>query len=66
MIFFAILFIALAILNIIYPAFGWYLRYGWMVKGDSQPSEAYLLMNRIGSVIVLIVFLVFILPQMFS
>ena len=63
---FAIIFIILAILNIFFPALGWYLRYGWMVKGDSEPSEAYLLMSRISSVIVLIVFLVVLLPVMFN
>lgn len=54
---FLILFVALAILNIVYPAFGWYLRYGWMVKGQSEPSEAYLIMSRIGSVLALVVLL---------
>jgi hypothetical protein len=59
---FGFLFIAVAILNIIYPSFGWYLRYGWMVKGDSEPSDAYLLMSRISSIIVLIVFLFYVIP----
>lgn len=63
MIIFAFLFIAIAVLNIFFPAFGWYLRYGWMVKGDSEPSDAYLLMSRISSIVVLIVFLFVILPQ---
>lgn len=58
MVLFYLLFIAISLVNIIYPKFGWYLRYGWMVKGESEPSDAYLLLNRIGSVIVLIVFLV--------
>ncbi|MFD2879915.1 DUF6199 family natural product biosynthesis protein [Paenibacillus rhizoplanae] len=49
-------FILLAILNIFFPAMGWHMRYGWMVKGDSGPSEAYLIMSRITSVIVLIIF----------
>ncbi|MFD1904931.1 DUF6199 family natural product biosynthesis protein [Paenibacillus rhizoplanae] len=53
---FAVLFILLAILNIFFPAMGWHMRYGWMVKGDSGPSEAYLIMSRITSVIVLIIF----------
>ncbi|WP_341833435.1 DUF6199 family natural product biosynthesis protein [Paenibacillus pectinilyticus] len=65
MIFFSILFVAIAILNIFYPRFGWYMRYGWMVKGDSEPSDAYLLMSRISSVIVLIVFLFVFLPLLF-
>ncbi|UQZ36275.1 hypothetical protein C2I18_23765 [Paenibacillus sp. PK3_47] len=63
--FFAILFVLVALLNIFFPAMGWHMRYGWMVKGDSEPSDAYLLMSRISSVIVLIVFLIFFLPLMF-
>jgi hypothetical protein len=66
MIVFAILFMVLAILNIIFPKFGWYLKYGWMVKGDSEPSDAFILMSRISGVIVLVVFLFFILPVIFS
>jgi hypothetical protein len=66
MIVFAILFMVLAILNIIFPKFGWYLKYGWMVKGDSEPSDAFILMSRISGVIVLVVFLLFILPVIFS
>jgi hypothetical protein len=65
MIIFAFLFIAIAILNIVYPSFGWYMRYGWMVKGESEPSNAYLIMSRISSVIVLIVFMFFIIPYLF-
>ncbi|WP_128659386.1 DUF6199 family natural product biosynthesis protein [Paenibacillus sp. 598K] len=61
MILFIFLFIALAVLNIIYPAFGWYLRYGWMVKGESEPSEAYLVMSRIGGIIALVMFLLLLL-----
>jgi hypothetical protein len=66
MVMFAVLFVVIAILNIFFPALGWYLRYGWMVKGDSEPSDAYLLMSRISSVIVLIVFLFAFLPLMFN
>ncbi|WP_391572190.1 DUF6199 family natural product biosynthesis protein [Cohnella sp.] len=54
MVVFIILFIILAILNIVYPSFGWYMRYGWMVKGESEPSEAYLIMSRIGGIVALI------------
>lgn len=61
---FAILFVVIAVLNIFFPALGWHLRYGWMVKGDAQPSEAYLMMSRITSAIVLIIFLLFFLPSM--
>ncbi|AIQ48855.1 hypothetical protein R70723_25305 [Paenibacillus sp. FSL R7-0273] len=66
MVIFALLFVLLALLNIFFPALGWQMRYGWMTKGDSEPSDAYLMMSRISSVIVLIIFLVFFLPLMFS
>ncbi|WP_150268680.1 DUF6199 family natural product biosynthesis protein [Paenibacillus tepidiphilus] len=64
MVLFAILFIVIALLNIFFPALGWHLRYGWMVKGESEPSDTYLLMTRISGVIVLIVFLFIGLPVM--
>jgi hypothetical protein len=53
--FFIFLFVLLALLNIFFPRFGWYMRYGWMVKGDVEPSEAYLLMTRFSSIVALIV-----------
>ncbi|WP_342421433.1 DUF6199 family natural product biosynthesis protein [Paenibacillus sp. FSL E2-0178] len=62
----SILFMLIAILNIFFPAMGWHMRYGWMAQGESEPSDAYLLMSRISSVIVLIVFLLFFLPIIFS
>lgn len=66
MVLFAFLFILIAVLNIIYPKFGWYIRYGWMVKGDSEPSEAFLIMSRISGIIVIIVFLFVVLPVLFN
>ncbi|TXK85156.1 DUF6199 family natural product biosynthesis protein [Paenibacillus sp. N3.4] len=65
MMIFYFLFILAAILNIFFPRFGWYMRYGWMVKGESEPSDAYIVMSRISSIIILIVFLFVIIP-MFS
>lgn len=53
--FFLFLFILVAILNIIFPRISWYMRYGWAIKGNVEPSDAYLLMTRISSIIVLIV-----------
>ncbi|WP_342565803.1 DUF6199 family natural product biosynthesis protein [Paenibacillus sp. FSL R7-0345] len=65
MVVFAVLFVLLAVLNFCFPAFGWYLRYGWMVKGHSEPSNAYILMCRISSVLALILFFVFFIPVIF-
>ncbi|WHX47631.1 hypothetical protein QNH46_15920 [Paenibacillus woosongensis] len=46
--FVSLLFIVPGLLGLFFPAFGWYIRYGWMVNGDSEPSEAFIAMSRIG------------------
>ncbi|RAV06336.1 DUF6199 family natural product biosynthesis protein [Paenibacillus sp. YN15] len=61
MILFYFLFVALCVLNIINPRIGWYMRYGWAVKGNSEPSEGYLIMSRVSAVIVLVLFFIFII-----
>ncbi|WP_138752297.1 DUF6199 family natural product biosynthesis protein [Paenibacillus sinopodophylli] len=66
MVMFAFLFIVIALLNIFFPKFGWFMRYGWMVKGRSEPSDAYILMTRISSVIILIIFIFVFLPSFFN
>lgn len=50
-----ILVIILLAANVINPAFAWHLRGGWMVKGDSEPSDEYLLTQRIGSIFGLVI-----------
>lgn len=57
--FFLFLFILFAILNIIFPRVSWYMRYGWAIKGNVEPSDTYLLMTRIGSIVMLIVLFFF-------
>lgn len=44
----SLLFIVPGLLSLFFPAFGWYIRYGWMIEGDSEPSEAFIAMSRIG------------------
>jgi len=53
------LFVLLSLLNVFFPRLGWHMRYGWMVKGDVGPSDAYLIMTRVSGVIVIIVALIF-------
>lgn len=57
--FFIFLFVLIALLNIFFPRAGWYMSYGWKIKGDVEPSDAYLLMTRIGGVFVLVMVLTF-------
>jgi hypothetical protein len=47
------------IVGIVNPRFAWEMSEGWKFK-DAEPSEAYLVMTRISSVIILIVLWVFI------
>lgn len=52
-----LVFVLIALLNFFFPRFGWYMQYGWMVKGDVKPSDAYLLMTRVGSILIIILLL---------
>lgn len=47
---FGIVVIIIGIVNIVYPQFAWYLKEGWKVDGDSEPSDLYLMMSRISGV----------------
>lgn len=38
-----ILFIIIGLINFFYPSFAWYIKEGWKVDGDSEPSDTYLL-----------------------
>ncbi|MFD1177359.1 DUF6199 family natural product biosynthesis protein [Paenibacillus puldeungensis] len=37
-----VLIIALGILSIKKPTWGWHINEGWKVKGESEPSDAYI------------------------
>ncbi|WP_425466200.1 DUF6199 family natural product biosynthesis protein [Paenibacillus methanolicus] len=37
-----------------FPSFGWYLREGWKVDGDSEPSDAYIFWSRFGATIAIL------------
>lgn len=56
---FIFLFVLIALLNIFFPKASWYMSYGWKIKGDVEPSDAYLFMTRVGGVFVLIMGLIF-------
>jgi hypothetical protein len=57
-VFVSLLFIVPGLLGIFFPTFGWYLRYGWMVDGDSEPSDAFIFISRIGGAIGIILGLI--------
>ncbi len=47
--FFGAVFIIAGVIGLFFPALGWYIRYGWMVKGESEPSDAFLFLSRVGA-----------------
>ncbi|MBB6024193.1 hypothetical protein HNR77_005297 [Paenibacillus sp. JGP012] len=49
------IFMVLCIINLCFPKFGWYLRYGWLVQGESEPSKSYMLMVRMSSLFMLLI-----------
>ncbi|MCJ8014780.1 hypothetical protein MUG84_24155 [Paenibacillus sp. KQZ6P-2] len=54
LIFAGILFIVIGLLNIVNPNFAWYLKEGWKVDGESEPSETYVALTKIGGVIAVV------------
>ncbi|MBO7748732.1 hypothetical protein I8J29_31640 [Paenibacillus sp. MWE-103] len=51
---FGLLFIIIGILNVFFPQAGWYMRYGWQFR-NAEPSDAALIMNRVGGVIAVVI-----------
>jgi hypothetical protein len=49
------LFLFLCILQALFPELFWSLSEGWKIRGDSDPSDAWLFLTRVGSVIGIIV-----------
>ncbi|AZS15019.1 DUF6199 family natural product biosynthesis protein [Paenibacillus lutimineralis] len=52
--------IIIGVLNLAKPEFAWYLKEGWKVDGNSEPSDTYLTFTRIsGGVAIFVGILVF-------
>ncbi|PZM66852.1 DUF6199 family natural product biosynthesis protein [Paenibacillus dendritiformis] len=58
--------IAIGFLNIFKPSFAWYLKEGWKVNGDSEPSDTYLTLTKLGGVVVLIMGVVLVVAGIFN
>ncbi|MEK3824466.1 MULTISPECIES: DUF6199 family natural product biosynthesis protein [Paenibacillus] len=48
------IFMMLCIINLCFPKFGWYLRYGWIAQGETEPSKSYMTMVRMSSLFMLL------------
>lgn len=46
-----IIFLALGLIQLLKPKWGWYINEGWKVEGDSEPSEAYLVLAQLGGIV---------------
>ncbi|CAH0121241.1 MULTISPECIES: DUF6199 family natural product biosynthesis protein [unclassified Paenibacillus] len=66
MIFLGLFIMAIGLLNILKPSFAWYLKEGWKVDGDSEPSDAYLTLTRIGGVLAFIMGLIVLFAGLFT
>ncbi|WP_053061624.1 MULTISPECIES: DUF6199 family natural product biosynthesis protein [Paenibacillus] len=49
------IFMVLCIINLCFPKFGWYLRYGWISQGEAEPSRPYMTMVRTTSLLMLLI-----------
>jgi len=52
--FIGLIIIAIGLINIFKPTFAWYMKEGWKVSGDSEPSDSYLALTRFGGVVAVI------------
>ncbi|WP_438351057.1 DUF6199 family natural product biosynthesis protein [Paenibacillus sp. FA6] len=50
-IFIGILIAGLGLLSIFKPTFAWYSNEGWKVKGDSEPSDDYITVVKLGGIV---------------
>lgn len=48
---FAFILIGIGVLTRKYPTWGWHINEGWKVKGDSEPSYAYIESVKFGGLI---------------
>ncbi|GMK37369.1 hypothetical protein PCCS19_04220 [Paenibacillus sp. CCS19] len=62
---FGFIFIIIGVLNIAFPRAGWYMKYGWQFK-NAEPSEAAMIMARVGGVIGVIIGLFLLLGGRFD
>ncbi|WP_425464219.1 DUF6199 family natural product biosynthesis protein [Paenibacillus zeisoli] len=51
LLFIGIISLSLGLVHLIKPNWGWYINEGWKVEGDSEPSEAYLVMAQLGGIV---------------
>ncbi|OPA80312.1 hypothetical protein BVG16_06140 [Paenibacillus selenitireducens] len=61
-----IIIIAIGLLNIFKPEFAWYLKEGWKVDGDSEPSDTYLTLTRFGGVVATIMGFIVLMSGIFT
>ncbi|MEC0241672.1 hypothetical protein P4H66_17785 [Paenibacillus dokdonensis] len=54
LILFGIIILALGVIQIRKPAWGWRVNEGWKVEGESEPSEAYLVLAEIGGILIVV------------
>ncbi|WP_059054481.1 DUF6199 family natural product biosynthesis protein [Paenibacillus senegalimassiliensis] len=56
----------IGLVNTFAPSFAWYIKEGWKVDGDSEPSEAYLSITRFGGIIAIIIGIILFLAGLSS
>lgn len=66
LIFAGLIFTVIGILNIVNPNFAWYLKEGWKVDGDSEPSDFYVALTKLGGVIGVVFGVILFLTGIFS
>ena len=58
--------LALGVIQIRNPSWGWRANEGWKVEGESEPSEAYLVLAEIGGILIVVMGALLILIGIFK
>ncbi|WP_433946571.1 DUF6199 family natural product biosynthesis protein [Paenibacillus sp. SN-8-1] len=66
LLFLGLLFLSMGLIQLIKPSWGWYINEGWKVEGESEPSEAYLIIAQLGGIFGIVVGVILCLAGIFN
>lgn len=63
-VFLAVVIIIAGAVSFIFPKFGWEMKHGWTVEGETGPSDDYIMLAKISGVLIMAVGLILLIYRM--